>query len=124
MVGGDPRLKRWDEWIKELEKEAEEKTKEVMRAAEKETKKKEQRLGLLGVVDTVGIKNMGAYDGAEVCELVGSYMLNLIAKRCDKKEIGLYRDDGLGLSKNRSGPQNESDVQSVNRYHSSVSKAG
>ena len=50
---------------------------------------------------------MGAYDGAEVCELVGSYMLNLIAKRCDKKEIGLYRDDGLGLSKNRSGPQNE-----------------
>ena len=50
---------------------------------------------------------MGAYDGAEVCELVGLYMLSLIAERCDKKEFGLYRDDGLGISKNRSGPQNE-----------------
>ena len=34
-------------------------------------------------------------------------MLNLIAERCDKNEIGLYRDDGLALFKNRSGPQNE-----------------
>ena len=34
-------------------------------------------------------------------------MLNLIGERCDKKEIGLYRDDGLAIFKNRSGPENE-----------------
>jgi hypothetical protein len=50
---------------------------------------------------------MGAYDGAEVCELVGTYMLNLIGEKWDKTEIGLYRDDGLAISKNRSGPENE-----------------
>ena len=50
---------------------------------------------------------MGAFDGAEVCELVGSYMLNLLSERCSKNETGLYRDDGLGVSKNQSGPQNE-----------------
>ena len=50
---------------------------------------------------------MGAFDGAEVCELVGTYMLNLLGERCEKSDVGLYRDDGLALSKNRSGPQNE-----------------
>ena len=50
---------------------------------------------------------MGAYDGAEVCELVGTYLLNLIAQKWDKNEVGLYRDDGLAISRNRSGQQNE-----------------
>ena len=50
---------------------------------------------------------MGAYDGAEVCELVGTYMLNLLAERCDRSEIGLYRDDGLAVFKNKSGPELE-----------------
>ena len=50
---------------------------------------------------------MGAYDGAEVCELVGTYLLNLIGQKWDKNEVGLYRDDGLAISKNRSGPENE-----------------
>ena len=50
---------------------------------------------------------MGAYDGAEVCELVGTYLLSLIAKKYKKDDIGLYRDDGLAAFKNTSGPQNE-----------------
>ena len=50
---------------------------------------------------------MGAYDGAEVCELVGTYMLSLIAQKYNKDDIGLYRDDGLAAFKNTSGPQNE-----------------
>ena len=50
---------------------------------------------------------MGAFDGAEVCELVGTYLLSLISRACEKKDIGLYRDDGLAVFKNRSGPQNE-----------------
>ena len=37
---------------------------------------------------------MGSYDGAEVCELVGLYMLNSLTQRFGKECIGLYRDDG------------------------------
>ena len=50
---------------------------------------------------------MGAYDGAEICELIGTYMLNTIAEKYNKEDIGLYRDDGLAVFKNTSGPQNE-----------------
>ena len=48
--------------------------------------------------------SMGAYDGAEVCELVGTYMLNLLSKKYNKNNFGLYRDDGLTVLKNKSGP--------------------
>ena len=51
---------------------------------------------------------MGAYDGAEVWELVGSFMLNKINEKYDKNNIGLYRDDGLAVFKNVSGPESES----------------
>ena len=38
---------------------------------------------------------MGSFDGAETCELVGSYLLNQLPEGI-RKQIGLYRDDGLG----------------------------
>ena len=50
---------------------------------------------------------MGAYDGAEVCELIGIYMLYLIGKKFDLKNIVLYRHDGLAVLKNVSGPASE-----------------
>ncbi len=40
---------------------------------------------------------MGSYDGAETCELVGSYILNEISTIIPKANIGLYRDDGLAI---------------------------
>ena len=43
---------------------------------------------------------MGAYDGAEVCELVGIFMLHNVSKIYNKNNLGLYRDDGLGVFKN------------------------
>ena len=43
---------------------------------------------------------MGCYDGAEVCELVGSYMLIQLTHCVNKESIGLYRDDGLGVFPN------------------------
>ena len=49
---------------------------------------------------------MGAYDGAKVCELIGIYMLYLIGKKYDSKNIGLFRDDGLTLFKNVSFRKN------------------
>ena len=50
---------------------------------------------------------MGAYNGAEVCELIGIYMLYIIGKKYDSKNIGLYRDVGLAVFKNVSGPASE-----------------
>ena len=46
---------------------------------------------------------MGAYDGAEVCEIVGLFLLNNLANKYDKNIVGLYRDDGLALFKNING---------------------
>ena len=50
---------------------------------------------------------MGAYDGAEVCELVGTFFLEKISKICNEGDIGLYRDDGLAVFRNKSGTQLE-----------------
>ena len=46
---------------------------------------------------------MGAYDGAEVCELVASFLLYALSLKYDKTNIGLYRDDGLVVFRNVSG---------------------
>ena len=51
--------------------------------------------------------SMGDYDGADVCELVGTYMLNILFKKYNKNNFGLYRDDGLAVLKSKSGPQSE-----------------
>ena len=34
---------------------------------------------------------MGAYDGTEICELVGIFMVSLLSKRYSSNNIGLYR---------------------------------
>ena len=48
---------------------------------------------------------MGTYDGAEICKLIGLYLLSIISKLYNKNDVGLYRDDGLAVFKNISGPQ-------------------
>ena len=40
---------------------------------------------------------MGCYDGAEVCELVGIYILNKLSNIIDIGSVGIYRDDGPGI---------------------------
>ena len=50
---------------------------------------------------------MGAYDGAEVWELVGIFMLNKISEKYNKNEAGLYRCDGLVVFKIINGPESE-----------------
>ena len=50
---------------------------------------------------------MGAYDGTDVCELVETFLLDKISEKYDKNSIGLYRDDGLSVFKNKSGNQLE-----------------
>ena len=48
---------------------------------------------------------MGAYDGADVYELVGTFLVNKIIEKFDKHTIGLYRDDRLSVFENKSGYQ-------------------
>ena len=47
---------------------------------------------------------MGSYDGAEVCELVGLYLLGKLATLIGTKNVGLYRDDGLAVIHQANGP--------------------
>ena len=48
---------------------------------------------------------MGSYDGAEICEPVGLYLLNQLSTVIDKSSVGLYRDDGLAAINNENGPK-------------------
>ena len=50
---------------------------------------------------------MGCYEGAEVCQLVGSYILNKLENLLNKEDVALYRYDGLGVLRNMSRPQKE-----------------
>ena len=50
---------------------------------------------------------MGSYDGAEVCELVGLYILDILTKEFGHDKIGLYKDDGLGCFQNPSDHESE-----------------
>ena len=38
---------------------------------------------------------MGSHCGAEICELVGLYLLNRLSTVIDKRSVGLYRNDGI-----------------------------
>ena len=50
---------------------------------------------------------MRAYDGAEVCELVGSFLLYALSLKYNEANIGLYRDGGLAVFRNVSRPHCE-----------------
>ena len=43
---------------------------------------------------------MGSYDGAEICDLVGIYILSRLSNIIDKNDCGLYRDDSLLVLRN------------------------
>ena len=44
-----------------------------------------------------------SYDGADVCRLIGIFMLSLIGNKYNPNIIGLYRDDGFAVFKNTCG---------------------
>ena len=50
---------------------------------------------------------MGCYDVAEVCEIVGSYILSLLSNILDKDLVRLYKDNALTIVRNISGPEIE-----------------
>ena len=50
---------------------------------------------------------MGSFDGAEICEVVGLYILHELGEKYGKERIALYRDDGLACFENTSDPEVE-----------------
>ena len=58
---------------------------------------------------------MGSFDGAEVCELIGLFLLNNLSEKYGKNNVGLYRDDGMVLLRNASGPQSERTRKDITR---------
>ena len=56
-----------------------------------------------GLFDTT----MGAFDGAECCELIGLYVLSIINDKYPDLNLGLYRDDGLAAHRRIPGPELE-----------------
>ena len=48
---------------------------------------------------------MGRYDGAEICELVGIYILIRLTAIIKKSDCRLYRDDGSVILRNVNGQQ-------------------
>ena len=55
-----------------------------------------------------------AYNVAEVCELLGTYMLFLISEKYSKRDFRLYWDGGLGMVKSKSGPETKNKKHAEN----------
>ena len=58
---------------------------------------------------------MGSYDGTEVYELIGIFMLSLVGNKYNSNSIGLYRDDGLTIFKYTSGLQPEKNYKDLSK---------
>ena len=50
---------------------------------------------------------IGAFDGAEVYKLVGNFLLHKLSEKYERKNLALYRDDGIALFKNVNRPGSE-----------------
>ena len=48
---------------------------------------------------------MGANDSAELCELVGLFLLHHLSLMLSNEAVGLYQDDGLTIMRNSFGPE-------------------
>ena len=56
---------------------------------------------------------MGSFDGAEICELVGLYLLDQLSNLLPVESFGLYRDDGLAILSGISGPDTERIIKNI-----------
>ena len=63
-------------------------------------------------------RNCGSYEGVEVCELIGCFLIYQLSNKYNKQDINLYRDGGLAVFKNKHGSQAErikKDLQKILR---------
>ena len=63
---------------------------------------------------------IGSFECAEVCDLVGLYILNDLCEKYGRVNIGLYRDDGLAIFLNIAGTEADrvrKDITSTFKKH-------
>ena len=48
---------------------------------------------------------MGAYDSAQVADLIGIYILDTLGRIINLEQVGLYRDDGIIFIPDNNGPK-------------------
>ena len=51
--------------------------------------------------------SLGCFDGVEVCEFVGSFILTKLCNVLQREYVGLHRDDGVAIVKQMTGPELE-----------------
>ena len=79
------------------------------------------RKSLLFCTDKIWVKKSnpefdvttGSFDGAEICELVGLYLLDQLSNILPVESFGLYRDDGLAILSGISGPDTERIIKNI-----------
>ena len=59
---------------------------------------------------------VGKYDGAEVCELVGVFILYQLSRKYNKSNIGLYKDHGVAVFKNITGHKQKKLGKNIRTY--------
>ena len=59
---------------------------------------------------------IGCFDGAEVCELVGSFILQQLSQLFEDQLVRLYRYDGLAIFKGLSGSETKRVKKKVIKY--------
>jgi len=60
---------------------------------------------------------VGGCGGAEICELVGLYILNELKDEIEKEDMGLCRGDGLMVVKNKGGYQSDKIRKNIIQFH-------
>ena len=63
---------------------------------------------------------IGSYDEAEVCELVGLFILHKLKNKFNNENIGLCRDDGLAAFRNM-GPRTADNIRK--KFHQILMKS-
>ncbi len=63
---------------------------------------------------------MGGFHGAELCELVGLYMMEGLTKIIPPKNIGIYRDDGLAVIEKQKRQVAENTKKKIYQYAKSI----
>lgn len=63
---------------------------------------------------------MGSYHGAEICELVGLFMLDGLVKIIPGGKVGLYRDDGMAIIPKQSGRTSEQLIQKMHAFANNI----
>ena len=80
---------------------------EIILASRKSVLSESRRSWVKSHVDNFDV-SMGAYDSAQVADLVGIYIIDTLGRIVNLEQVGLYRDDGIIYIPESNGPKTSS----------------